>query len=121
MLRILIADDHYAVRQALVSLLREHFITAEIGEAEDTDSLVKTALKHSWDLIITDLVMPGGGAMQAIKQIRPAKPALPVVVISTHSAEIYGNWTKKGGASVFLEKDKAGLQLVPAIKEILGR
>lgn len=121
MYRILVADDHYAVRQALLALLKDAFESAELGEAEDTDTLVKTALKQNWDLVITDLVMPGGGALQAIKQIRPAKPRLPVIVISTHSAEIYAGWTRRGGADAFLEKDKVSALLVPVIREIMDR
>ena len=121
MYRILVADDHYAVRQALLTLLRDSFTSAELGEAEDTDSLITTALKHSWDLVVTDLVMPGGGAMQAIKKIRAAKPRLPVIVVSTHSADIYAAWTKRKGANAFLEKDKVSAQLIPIVKQILGQ
>lgn len=120
MYRILVADDHYAVRQALLALLKESFVNAELGEAEDTDSLVKAAVKQPWDLVVTDLVMPGGGALQAIKRIRDVKPALPVIVVSTHAAEVYANWTVRGGANAFLEKDKVSSQLIPAVKEILG-
>ncbi|GAO42767.1 response regulator [Flavihumibacter petaseus] len=119
MFRILVADDHFAVRQGLLQLIREYYPDAEIGEAADTTALINISLQENWNLIVTDLVMPGGGAIPAIKQIKHEKPDLPIVVISTHSNEAYEDWTLKSGADFFLSKDLVSTRLAVLIRQIL--
>ena len=61
MLRILIADDHDIVRQGIRQLLLEEFNSVQVEEAIDTPTLIDLALSQDWDIIVSDLVMPGGG------------------------------------------------------------
>jgi DNA-binding NarL/FixJ family response regulator len=70
MVRMLIADDHPVVRQRLKQLLLEEFPSAHFSLAIDTDSLLSEALNNDWDVIISDLIMPGGGGLVALKNKR---------------------------------------------------
>jgi len=121
MLRILIADDHDIVRQGIKQLLLEEFASIEVEEAIDTSSLIDLALSQSWDIIISDLVMPGGGGFYALEKIKQKMPDTPVVILSTHPAEQYAQRATKAGAESFINKSTLPSGLVNAIQDILEK
>ena len=84
MLKILIADDHEIVRRGLKQILLEGFAFSEITEANDCPSLVEKAVSGTWDIIVSDLAMPGGGGLEALKQVKKTNPELPVLILSIY-------------------------------------
>lgn len=118
-MRFLIADDHAIVRRGLVDVLREEFPSAEVIEANDAESLFKTTLKGEWDLIISDLSMPGKGGLEILYDIKRHFPAIPVLILSIHAEELYGTRVLRAGASGYLNKDAPPTELVKAIRWIL--
>jgi DNA-binding NarL/FixJ family response regulator len=118
MFRIIIADDHPAVLQAVKQLLEEEFPSAHIEEATDTKTLLDMALNQPWDLVITDLAMPGEGGFAALKKIKQAKKNLPVVIISTYPAEQYLVRVLRAGAEDFVAKDSLPGGLIEAVRNI---
>jgi len=119
MIRMLIADDHPIVRQRLRQLLSEGFPMAFFEEANDTASLVEGALNSEWDIIISDLAMPGGGGLHALEKIKQKKPDLPIVIISTYPADQYATRVIGAGATAFLNKDNADTELAVMVQKIL--
>jgi DNA-binding NarL/FixJ family response regulator len=120
MLKILIADDHIIVRRGIMQILLEGFPELEIGEAADTTSLVEKAVSENWDLIISDISMPGGGGLIALKKIRELKPGQPVLIVTIFPEEQYALPVFRAGASGFLNKDTAAEELLIAVKKILA-
>ena len=120
MLKVLIADDHEIVRRGLKQILVEGFAFAHIEEAGDCPSLVEKALGSNWDIIVSDLAMPGGGGLEALKQIRKASPEMPVLILSIYPEDQYALRVLKAGASSYLNKDAAPEELVIAIQRILS-
>ena len=118
-LQILIADDHELIRQGLRQILQDEFPQANIEEAFDGDELLHKATSASWDIVISDIAMPGMSGMQALKRILQVHPALPVLIISIHPEEQYAHSVLKAGASGYLCKDAAITELVKAVKQIL--
>ena len=121
MLRMLIADDHPVVRQRLKQLLIEGFPSAFFELAVDTDSLLKEALSNEWDVIISDLVMPGGGGLHALKKIKAEKPSSLVILISIYPEEQYSSRAISEGAAAFLNKNNADNELVDTVKQLLAQ
>jgi DNA-binding NarL/FixJ family response regulator len=121
MLRVIIADDHRIVRQGLKQILLEEFSPIHIEEAEDATDLLQKVLSQPWDIVISDLVMPGGGVFEALKAIKEAKPKLPVFIISTYSAEQYLSRVIKAGAEGFISKDSLPNGLIIAIQQIIEK
>ena len=119
MLRIIIADDHPVVMQALKKIMQEEFPGAYLEEATDTTMLLEKVSSDSWDLVISDLAMPGGGGFVALKKIKATKKKLPVVILSTYPAEQYAPRVLKAGADDFISKDSLPGGLVKAIRRIL--
>jgi two-component system invasion response regulator UvrY len=120
MLRILIADDHEIVRRGIKQILLEGLMNPEIGEAHDTPSLVQKALQEEWDIIISDLSMPGGGGMAAIPRIREVKPAQRILIVSIYPEEQYAVKVIRLGAAGYLNKDAATEELLKAVHVILA-
>lgn len=118
-MRILIADDHAIVRKGLVGVLQEEFPFAEIEEVGDAESLFKMLLKNQWDLVISDLSMPGRSGLEIIAEIKEHFPRIPVLILSVHPEELYGPRVMRAGASGYLNKDAAPAEMRKAIHWIL--
>ncbi len=119
MLRILIADDHTVVRRGLRQILTEEFLAAHIVEVADADELFGRVLKEEWDVVITDISMPGRSGLEVLQQIRQLYPRLPVLVLSVHPEDQYAIRVMRSGASGYLNKDSAPEELVKAIHRLL--
>jgi len=119
MLRILIADDHIVVRRGLRQILLDEFLAADIVEVGNADELFTRVLKEEWDVVITDISMPGRSGLDVLQQIRQHYPRLPVLVLSIHPEDQYAIRVMRAGASGYLNKDSAPEQLVKAVHRVL--
>ena len=119
MLRILIADDHSVVRKGLRQILLDEFPAAEIAEVADAEELIKNVMAAPWDLVVSDLSMPGRSGLDALQQIKLSYPDLPVLILSIHPEEQYAIRALKSGASGYLSKDTAPDELVKAVQKVL--
>jgi two-component system, NarL family, invasion response regulator UvrY len=119
MLRILIADDHTIVRKGLRQILLDEFPTAEIEEVADAEALIQKVMSAQWDVVMSDLSMPGRSGLDALQQIKLSHPNLPVLILSIHSEDQYALRALKSGASGYLSKDTAPDELVKAVQRVL--
>jgi DNA-binding NarL/FixJ family response regulator len=119
MVRIIIADDHTVVRKGLKQILLEEFPSAHIEEVSDAEELLKKVMKSEWDVVISDLSMPGRSGLESLQQIKQHYPRLPVLILSVHSEEHYAIRVLKAGASGYLSKDTASDELVKAVNRVL--
>ena len=119
MLRILIADDHTVVRKGLRQILTEEFLAAHIVEVADADDLFNRVLKEEWDIVITDISMPGRSGLEVLQQIRQHYPKLPILVLSVHPEDQYAIRVMRAGASGYLNKESASEELVKAVHRVL--
>ncbi len=116
---ILIADDHTVVRKGLIQILMDHFAMSKFTEVADGNQLLQEARKGNWDIIITDLSMPGRNGLDTLKQLKIELPSIPVLVLSIHSEDQYAVRVLKAGASGYLTKESAPDELVKAVDQIL--
>jgi two-component system, NarL family, invasion response regulator UvrY len=119
MKKILLADDHSFIRLGLIQILKDEYPTAEITEVADGDELVKQVSLGEFDIVISDLDMPGRSGLEALEQIKLLKPALPVLILSIYPEELYAVRVLKAGASGYLNKNAAPYELVTAVQRIL--
>jgi two-component system, NarL family, invasion response regulator UvrY len=120
MMRILIADDHTIVRRGIIQILLNDFPSATIEEASTAEELIEKAVKGKWDIIITDISMPGRSGLEALHQIKLSAPNLPVLILSMYPEEQYAIRVLKAGAAGYLNKEVAPAQLIKAVKKILS-
>lgn len=118
-MQILIADDHAIVRRGLSEILLEAWPSARIEEVGDADMMLQRVMESSWDLVISDLMMPGRSVLETLQQIRQLLPQLPVLILSIFPEEQYATRVFKSGASGYINKDAAPTELVKAVQRIL--
>lgn len=119
MFRVLIADDHTVVRRGLKQILLEGFPAAKVEEVADAEELIKKIMQSDWDLVISDLSMPGRSGLEALQQIKQLHPKLPVLILSIHPEEQYALRVLRAGASGYLSKDMAPDELVVAVQKVM--
>lgn len=122
MMRIIVADDHSFIRRGLIQILRDEYPSVEIIEVGDGESLIKEVVLHDFDLVISDIDMPGRSGLEALGQIKKIKPDLPVLILSIYTEELYAVRVLKAGASGYMNKNAAPEELINAIQRIsMGR
>ena len=120
--KIILADDHSFIRVGLIQILSDEYPTVEITEVGDGESLINEVSKNDFDLVISDLDMPGRSGLEALIQIKLIKPNLPVLILSIYTEDLYAIRVLKAGASGYLNKNAAPYELITAIQRIsLGR
>lgn len=118
-MKILIADDHSVVRKGLRLILTEKYPHAQIDEVVDAVDLLKKVSKETYDVIISDISMPGRSGVEIIKEVKDFAPKTPLLVLSVHTAEEYAVRAIKAGASGYLTKESAPDELIKAVEYIL--
>jgi CheY-like chemotaxis protein len=84
--RILIADDEKDLREILADELR--YCGCEVSEAENGKAAYATLEKQPFDLIISDIRMPGGDGIELLKAVRARDPKLPPLVLISGYSDI---------------------------------
>lgn len=107
------------VRRGLKQILLEEFPSAHIEDVSDAEEMVRKVMSSSWDVVVSDLSMPGRSGLDALQQIKHSYPNLPVLILSIHPEEHYALRVLKAGASGYLSKDTASDELVKAVKKVL--
>jgi two-component system, NarL family, invasion response regulator UvrY len=119
-MKILLADDHSVVRQGLKQILADAMPTARFGEAATAAAALELVWNQEWDVVITDITMPGRSGLDLLKELKAAKPQLPVLVLSMHPEDQYARRVLQAGADGYLTKDSADAQLVAAVQKVLS-
>ena len=120
MIRVLVADDHTIVREGLKQILSRSGDLAVAGEATNGNDVLKLVREQEWDVLVTDMSMPGRNGIELIKLVKAARPQLPVLVLSMYGEDQYAVRAIRAGASGYLNKESASDQLVAAIRKIAG-
>ena len=118
-MHILLADDHSIVRRGLKDILIEEFPEATIEEAGDGISLLKHMKNRKWDIVISDLSMPGRNGLETLKTLKSEFPSTPVLILSMHPEDLYAIRVLKAGASGYMTKESAPDELIKAVRLIL--
>ena len=118
MIRVLVADDHSIVREGLKQILAKSGDLLVAGEAANGNDVLKMVREQEWDVLVTDMSMPGRNGIELIKLVKQARPRLPLLVLSMYGEEQYAVRAIRAGASGYLNKESASEQLVAAIRKI---
>src|SRR6266446_5286752 len=113
-LRVLIADDHEAVRIGLCAILESVGIEV-CAQAKSGEEGVEKSSQLRPDLVILDISMPGIGGVEAARQIRVFLPEVPILFFTTHSTPQLFALAKLVGAQGFITKNEAAVTLLKAV------
>jgi DNA-binding NarL/FixJ family response regulator len=115
--RVLLADDHLLVAEALKSLLAPEFDL--VGVVEDGLALIEAARKLLPDVIVADVTMPRLNGIGALLRLRQEGNQVPVVFLTMHRDVSFARRALEAGASGFVLKHSAPFELVQAIRAAL--
>jgi two-component system response regulator NreC len=115
-----IADDHAVLRSGLRLLLEKQADLSVVGEASSGLATLALAEELQPDLIILDLSMPGLGGMDALPSLRRIAPQAKILVLTMHDDPQYLHKVLAEGASGYILKKAADVELITALRSVLG-
>jgi DNA-binding NarL/FixJ family response regulator len=115
--RVLIADDHLLVAEALTSLLKKEFDL--VGVVEDGRAMVEAAGTLRPDVIVADITMPHLNGIDALLRLRQRGDRVPVVFLTMHRDVTFARRALEAGASGIVLKHSASVELVAALRAAL--
>ena len=118
LIRILIADDHFVVRQGLASLLFPRTDMEVVGEAANGREAVDLARLLQPDVILMDMIMPELDGPEAIALIRQENPTARILVLTSFGDSKQVSAAIAAGALGYLLKDSSPDDLIHAIHSV---
>jgi DNA-binding NarL/FixJ family response regulator len=118
--RIIIADDHPLMRNALKMWIEEQEYLKVIAEATNGKEAVEICTKLRPDLVIMDINMPILNGLDATRQITAKCPDTEVLVVTVHTDNEHILSLLRAGASGYLTKDSSGEEIVHAIRSVIS-
>lgn len=121
MTRILIADDHPMVRDALRSAVLYSCQATDVMEADRLDSVMQALEERGdLDLVLLDVNMPGMNGLGGLRTLRQRFPATPVVVVSAHEERRWVREAMESGAAGFIPKSTPRDAIAAALRQVLN-
>jgi len=117
-IRVLIVDDHAVVRSGLKLLLDAEPDMEAVGEAENGSRALFEAIELKPDVVLMDLVMPEAGGLESMPSLLQSVPDTRVLVLSMQDDPRYVREAFAAGASGYLLKEAADVELVAAIRAV---
>lgn len=116
--RILLAEDHVLVREAIRKSIEEVPNLAVVGEVGDGLQLMDFVERHPVDLIILDITMPHMQGLEAAKQIKMKHPEIKILILTMHKSKGHVYQAFLAGADGYLLKENAHVDLIAAIERM---
>jgi DNA-binding NarL/FixJ family response regulator len=117
-LRIFLADDHAVLRDGLRTLVNAQADMEVIGEADNGRTAWQKARELLPDVVVMDVSMPEMTGIQATKRLTQACPQVKVLALTAHEDKGYLRHLLEAGASGFLLKRAATVELIHAIRVV---
>lgn len=118
MINIFIADDHTLIREGIKKLLAQEIDIKLVGETSNPFEVVDQIIKSKCDILILDLSMPGKNGLDVLKEIKAQVPHVKVLIMTMLPEDQFAKRTLKAGASGYITKDRAGEELITAIRRV---
>ena len=120
MLKLLLVDDHELIRAGLRQVLHAGLGQIMLGEARNAEEAMSLLEQQPWDLVITDITMPGRSGLELLIELKSTRPELPVLVLSVLSEDEVAVRVLKSGAAGFIHKETSGEELVKAVRKVVA-
>lgn len=116
--KVVLADDHAMVRQALAQILEDSGEVLVVGQASDGEQAVTLVRQLHPALIVLDFSMPGTNAATTIQSLLAAQPDLKILILTVHEKIQYAVRVLEQGAHGYVVKSAAAQELLDAIRDV---
>jgi DNA-binding NarL/FixJ family response regulator len=117
-IRVVIADDHPAVRMSFEAYLGAQDGIEVVGAGENGEQAVALAQSHEPDVVVMDVRMPVVDGIEATRRIKQLVPAARVILISAYEEDTLQDSGRQAGAEGFLFKGIMGSSLADYVREV---
>jgi DNA-binding NarL/FixJ family response regulator len=115
-LRIVLVDDHAVVRDGLQALINAEADMCVVGVAAEGHTAIAQVGRHSPDVVVLDVTMPGLSGVETTRRLLEIDPATRVLALSVHESTSYVRELVGAGAVGYIFKRSAGSTLIMAIR-----
>ena len=115
----LVIDDEQIVLDSVKKILTQENFSVDVSLKSPTG--LDLALKKEYDIVLTDIRMPEIGGMRILRDIKRAKPAVPVVIITGYATVNSAVQAMKLGASDYIEKPFTPEELIKRVSQALEK
>ena len=117
-IKILVADDHNLFRAGVIRLLQEHSHISILGEADNSEELIRKYFELLPDLVLVDIAMPGMTGLEAVSRIKEKDPAAKALFLSMHEGDEYIYKVFKSGGNGLINKSILESELIYAVNTV---
>jgi DNA-binding NarL/FixJ family response regulator len=120
-LRVLIVDDHEAVRKGVAGILEARGDIEIVGEGANGEEAIRKAKELNPDLIIMDFTMPVLDGLEAARRILKVSPNMPILMFSMHTMDALTEAAKIAGTRGFITKGESAENLLLAVDKVVSK
>jgi DNA-binding NarL/FixJ family response regulator len=117
--RVLIVDDHPAVREALTIRIVAQPDLEVCGEAADANEALRLAAATDPDVAVIDIALKNGNGIDLIKRLKARNDKFRAIVWSMYSEDLYAERAMRAGAMGYINKEQATTKIIEAIRRVL--
>jgi two-component system, NarL family, nitrate/nitrite response regulator NarL len=117
-IRVVLADDHFFVRDGIKSLLESEKNIVVVGEATNGLEALEVVTATNPDLLIVDIRMPHHTGIEVVEKLREQNNAVKIIVLSMHESEEYVLKSIKAGADGYLLKGSSKEEFLKALHAV---
>jgi len=117
-LSVLLAEDHPVVREGLRAMLEAEGDFQVVGQTGNSSEVGGMVEELQPDVLVLDLIMPGIGGLNALRELARRRLSTRVVVLSMYANEAYVLEALQNGAGAYVLKQSEAAELVRGIREV---
>ncbi|MDH6113689.1 DNA-binding NarL/FixJ family response regulator [Kitasatospora sp. MAP12-15] len=115
---VLLVDDHTLVRAGVREILESHDDIVVVSEAATSSDAITEARRHSPDIILLDVELPGGEPVDTVRQLRALVPRSQIIMLSMYDGPQLLRRLISAGIRGYLLKSVDRQQLLSAIRSV---
>ncbi len=118
-MNVFLVDDSLVIRQRLKRMLSEVKEVKVIGEAGAAQEATDAILEQKPDVVLLDIHLLGGSGIDVLQNLKKARPAPAVIILTNYPYPQYRQKCLKAGADFFFVKSREFDQVVPALRQLI--
>jgi DNA-binding NarL/FixJ family response regulator len=118
--RVLIADDHQFVRQAIARVLSSSSWVEVCGEVANGNEILARVAELRPDLVLLDVSMPGANGLEVARLLRRQSPLTKIIILSQHDPQHLRPRALEAGADGCVDKAQIVSELLPTLQALFN-